>query len=312
MSARPEASGLGILRGLYVRIQDLTPIWWLAIRPKTLPAAGSGVVMGAALALKAGLFSWGPCLAALGVALLLQIGSNLANDVYDNERGTDTADRKGPTRVTQAGLLSSAAVKRGMVTVLAAAFLLGVYLTFTQGWVVMAIGLAAIAAAVAYTGGPYPLGYHGLGELFVFVFFGPAAVAGTYFVITGTVSSLAWIMSVPVGLIITALLIVNNLRDIDEDRSAGKRTIAVKIGIRATRAEYLGCLILAYVILVGLVMLGSLPVLTLATLLSLPLAAKAARVVVTEDGRALNPALSLTGQTSLAFSLLFAAGLLLK
>ncbi|MFA5866542.1 MAG: 1,4-dihydroxy-2-naphthoate polyprenyltransferase [Actinomycetota bacterium] len=292
-------------------IKNQVRIWYMATRPKTLPAAASGVVIGGALAIKDGLFSFWPWLAAVGVAFLLQIGSNLANDVYDYERGTDTAERKGPTRVTHAGLLTPGAVKRGMLLVLGAAFLLGVYLTFVRGWVVMAIGLAAIAAAVAYTGGPFPLGYHGLGEVFVYVFFGQAAVTGTYFVLTGTTSELSWLMAVPVGLIITALLVVNNLRDINEDRAAGKGTLAVRLGVSFTRAEYLACMGIAYGFPVVLVVAGKLPVSSLAVFLSAPLAYRAARIVLSENVRSLNPALAFTSQTAFVYSIFFAAGILL-
>ena len=166
--------------------------WWLAVRPKTLPAAATGVLVGSALAWRDGGFAFAPALAALGVALLLQIASNLANDVYDHERGADTAERLGPLRVTQSGLLSRAQVKRGLKVVLALALALGVYLTVVRGPLVPVVGLAAIVAAVAYTGGPYPLGYHGLGEVFVFAFFGLTAVVGTYWVQSGATSGLTF------------------------------------------------------------------------------------------------------------------------
>jgi 1,4-dihydroxy-2-naphthoate polyprenyltransferase len=285
-------------------------VWLLAIRPKTLPAAGAGVVVGSALAWSDGLFSAGPAAAALLIALLLQIGSNLANDVYDTERGADTAERKGPLRVTQAGLLTPRQVKAGMLIVFSSAFALGLYLTFMQGWIVLVIGIAAIIAAIAYTGGPYPLGYHGLGEIFVFIFFGLAAVAGTYFVQTGLTTPLVWLMSIPIGLIITALLVVNNLRDIKEDATAGKRTLAVRIGAAGTRAEYLVCMVVAYALPLALVGTRLLPWPALTALLSLPWAISASRVVITKNGRDLNPALALTSQTALAFGLFFAVGLI--
>ena len=285
-------------------------VWWLAIRPKTLPAAASGVVVGGVLAWSDGFWAAWPWLAALAIAFLLQIGSNLANDVYDNERGTDTAERQGPTRVTQAGLLTPAAVKTGMVVVLAAALTLGLYLTYLRGWIVLAIGLAAIAAAVAYTGGPYPYGYHGLGDLFVYLFFGQAAVTGTYFVTAGRTTPQAWLMAVPIGLIITALLVVNNLRDISEDVKAGKRTLAVLIGAPATKIEYWVCLAVAFAVPLGLIAAGLLPAWTLTYLLSLPWAIRAARVVGSATGRALNPALGYTARLAFLFSVTFAAGLI--
>jgi 1,4-dihydroxy-2-naphthoate octaprenyltransferase len=288
----------------------LFQIWWMAIRPKTLPAAASGVLMGSALAWRDGSFQILPALAALGVALLLQIGSNVANDVYDFERGTDTSERQGPLRVTQAGLLTPAQVKRGMWIIFALAAGLGLYLAFLRGWVVIAIGMAAILSAIAYTGGPFPLGYYGLGDLFVFIFFGVAAVAGTYFVQVGSVSVAAWWMSVPVGLIITAILVVNNLRDIENDRKAGKHTLAVRLGERGTRLEYAFCMLIAYLILPALIAAKIIPAWSMLTWLSFPLAWKTWRVVATQAGRPLNAALAGTGQTVFVFSLLFWVGLL--
>ena len=296
----PTASALGPLR-----------TWLLAIRPKTLPAAASSVIVGTALAWYDGGLAPGPALAALVIALLLQIGSNLANDVYDDERGADTADRLGPTRVTHTGLLTRRQVKTGMKVVLGLAFVLGLYLTWVRGPMVLVIGMAAIIAAVAYTGGPYPLGYHGLGEVFVFLFFGLVAVVGTYWVQTGTTTPLVWLMAVPPGLIITAIIVVNNLRDIEQDRVAGKRTIAVRVGVDATKVEYTACMLGAYVVVAAAVALGALPVTTLAVALSAPLASRAARLVYTQTGRPLNGALAITGQTALVFSVLFALGLVL-
>ena len=288
----------------------LFQIWMLAIRPKTLPAAASGVVTGSALAWMDGSFQLLPALAALCVALLLQIGSNVANDVYDFERGTDTSERQGPLRVTQAGLLTPAQVKRGMWVIFGLAAMFGLYLAFVRGWPVVFIGLAAILSAIAYTGGPFPLGYYGLGDLFVFIFFGVAAVAGTYFVQVGSVSPAAWWMSVPVGLIITAILVVNNLRDIENDRKGNKRTLAVRLGVRGTRIEYLLCLVGAYLIMPLTALLGIVPWLSLLTWLSLPLAVKSTRTVFTQAGRPLNAALAGTGQLALVFSLLFLVGMI--
>lgn len=290
----------------------LFQIWWIAIRPKTLPAAASGVVMGCALAWHDGTFQFLPALAALFVALLLQIGSNVANDVFDFERGADTSERQGPLRVTQAGLLTSAQVKRGMWVIFGLAAACGLYLTWLRGPVVMAIGLAAILSAIAYTGGPFPLGYYGLGDMFVFIFFGLAAVAGTYFVQADTVTPAAWWMAVPVGLIITAILVVNNLRDIENDRKTGKRTLAVRIGERGTRIEYVTCMIIAYLVIPLAAMLAIIPWFALLTWLSLPLAYKATKTVFTQTGRPLNAALAGTGQTALVFSLLFWVGILLS
>jgi len=296
----PQPSNLSRLR-----------IWILAIRPKTLPAAAASVIVGTALAWHDGVFSAGPAVAALGVALLLQIGSNLANDVYDDERGADTEDRLGPLRVTQSGLLTRKQVKTGMKVVFLLALSLGFYLTWVRGWMVLVIGVVAIVAAVAYTGGPWPLGYHGLGEVFVFLFFGVTAVVGTYWVQSGTTTAAAWLMSVPVGLLITAIIVVNNLRDIEQDRAAGKRTVAVRIGVRATRIEYAACVVGAYVCVAIGVVLQILPAYALVSWLSAPLGVITWRIVATQAGAPLNRALALTGQTTLLFAVFFALGLFL-
>lgn len=285
--------------------------WWLAIRPRTLPAAASGVAMGCALAWYDGSFQLLPALACVLIALLLQIGSNVANDVFDFERGADTAERLGPVRVTQAGFLTPTQVKRGMVVIFGLAAMLGLYLASLRGWTVIWLGAAAILSAVAYTGGPYPLGYHGLGDVFVFLFFGLAAVAGTYFVQVGSVSVIAWWMSVPVGLIVTAILVVNNLRDIDSDRKAGKHTLAVRLGERGAKIEYVLCLTIAYLIVPALVLMNLIPIGGMLAWLSLPVAVRTLRTVFTQKGRPLNAALAGTGQTAFLFSLFFWVGLLI-
>lgn len=284
--------------------------WWLAIRPRTLPAAASGVAMGSALAWHDGSFQLLPALACLLIALLLQIGSNVANDVFDFERGADTAERLGPVRVTQAGYLTPTQVKRGMVVIFGLAAMLGLYLAALRGWTVIWLGAAAILSAVAYTGGPYPLGYHGLGDVFVFLFFGLAAVAGTYFVQVGSVSAAAWWMAIPVGLIVTAILVVNNLRDLESDRKAGKHTLAVLMGERGAKIEYILLMTAAYLLLPVLAILKIIPVGGMLAWLSLPLAIRTLRVVLTQKGHPLNSALAGTGQTAFLFSMFFWIGLL--
>lgn len=284
--------------------------WLLAIRPRTLPAAAAGVVMGAALAWHDGYFRLDATLVCLCTALLLQIGSNLANDVFDFERGTDTAERLGPTRVTQAGMLTPKQVKAGMLVVFGCSAVLGLYLAWLGGWVIILLGAAAIISAIAYTGGPFPLGYYGLGDLFVFLFFGLAAVAGTYYIQASSVSSAAWWMSISPGLLITAILVVNNLRDIDNDRKAGKHTLAVRLGEQGTKLQYISCMVVAYLVLIPVTWAGMIPWSALTAYLSLPLAAQATKVVLTQTGRPLNMALAKTGQTALVFSLLFWMGLL--
>ena len=283
--------------------------WKLAIRPRTLPAAATGVIIGSALAWRDGFFRLEAALACLFTALLLQIGSNLANDVFDFERGTDTPERLGPVRVTQAGLLTPSQVKYGMVIVFVLAALLGLYLAWLGGWPIILVGLAAILSAIAYTGGPFPLGYHGLVDLFVFIFFGLASVSGTYYVQAGFVSAAAWCMTIPPGLIITAILVVNNLRDLENDRKAGKRTLAVILGEQATKKQYLICIMAAYLVIPLAASMGILPWYSLLTWASVPMAIRSMRLVFTAQGRPLNAALAGTGQVALLFSILFWVGL---
>jgi len=199
-----------------------------------------------------------------------------------------------------------------MTIVFGLAALLGLYLAWLGGWLIVIIGIAAILSAIAYTGGPFPLGYYGLGDLFVFIFFGLAAVAGTYYVQAGFVSAAAWWMAVPPGLIITAILVVNNLRDLANDRQAGKHTLAVFLGEQGTKGQYLICMIAAYLVLSLAALLGVIPWLSLLAWSTLPIAIRATRVVFTQRGRALNAALAGTGQAALLFSILFWIGLALS
>ncbi len=268
--------------------------------------------MGAAMAWHDGFFRIDASLVCLFTALLLQIGSNLANDVFDFERGTDTAERLGPTRVTQAGMLTPKQVKIGMAIVFGLAALLGLYLAWLGGWAIILLGIAAILSAIAYTGGPFPIGYHGLGDLFVFIFFGIASVAGTYYIQAGSITPAVWWMTIPPGLIITAILVVNNLRDLEHDHRAGKHTMAVRLGEQGTKIQYIVCMVIAYLVLIPVAWAGLIPWSTLLAWLSLPIAYQATRLVLTQKGRPLNMALAQTGQTALAFSLLFWAGLLLS
>lgn len=222
--------------------------WVLASRPKTLPAAVAPVIVGTALAYADRSFSLLPALAALAVALLLQIGVNLANDYFDFKKGIDTEDRLGPARVTQSGLIPPGRVKAAMDIVFAMTLLPGIYLVTRGGWPVLVIGGASIIAALAYSGGPYPLASHALGDLFVFVFFGLVAVCGTFYVQTLKLTPMVFLMGIVEGLLITAILVINNLRDIETDRRAGKHTLAVLIGTQSARAEYALLLAVAYTI----------------------------------------------------------------
>ncbi len=285
--------------------------WWLAARPKTLPASISPVIVGSALAASQGGFAPGPALAALLAALLLQIGSNFANDYFDHIKGADTADRIGPTRATASGLISPAAMRWGMGVIFGAAAIIGLYLIIVGGWPILAIGVASILAAIAYTGGPKPFGYIGLGDLFVFIFFGPVAVMGTAYVQTLRFTLDALIVSLPVGALITAILVVNNLRDIETDRHAGKITLAVRLGRPGTQVEYLLLLVVAYLTLVVLWM-QRWDTWLLLPWLTLPLAVRLWQTITSAvDGPTLNTALAGTARLSLLFSLALSAGLLL-
>lgn len=285
--------------------------WLLAIRPKTLVAGAAPVFVGIAVAKLEGGVRLGPALAALAGALLLQIGSNFANDVFDYEKGADTEARLGPLRTVQAGLLSPAAMRRGMAVVFGLALLVGIYLVSVAGWPILVLGLAAIASAIAYTGGPYPLGYHGLGDVFVMLWFGFAAVVGTVFVQTHTLPALAWWAALPIGALATNILVVNNVRDLENDRVAGKRTLAVRFGRRGGLRQYALLLVIAYAVPPGLVLLGGLGPLALSPLLTLPLGVRVYRRVASTEGRALNPLLGETARLLMLYGVLFSQGLAL-
>ncbi|MBC8040767.1 MAG: 1,4-dihydroxy-2-naphthoate polyprenyltransferase [Opitutaceae bacterium] len=213
-------------------------IWVGAARPRTLPAAIAPVIVASALAWRDGDFTAPAALAALGFALLIQIGTNFANDYYDFIKGADTAERVGPRRAVAAGLVKPAVMKRVMIGVFVAAFLVGLTLLGFGGWPLLAVGVASILCGVAYTGGPYPLGYNGLGDVFVFIFFGLVAVAATYFVQAGVVTDEAWIIGAGIGALAANILVVNNYRDVETDAKAGKRTLVVRFGRGFARAQF--------------------------------------------------------------------------
>jgi 1,4-dihydroxy-2-naphthoate octaprenyltransferase len=286
--------------------------WAIAIRPKTLPAALAPVLVGTSLAGRDGVFSPLPALAALLGSLLIQIGANLANDYLDYVKGVDVPGRLGPRRVAQSGLIALSRLRTGTAVTFALAALVGAYLTYVAGWPILVIGLASLLASVAYTGGPFPIGYHGLGDLFVFLFFGLAGVCGTYYVQALSISATVVVAAIPVGSLTVAILVVNNLRDIKTDRETGKRTLAVMIGAKATRLEYLLLLVLAYAVPALFWFVGWSAAWGLLPWLSLPLAVRLVRTIFgTAEGPALNKALAGTASLDLVFCILFAAGLLL-
>jgi 1,4-dihydroxy-2-naphthoate octaprenyltransferase len=289
-----------------------TGAWILATRPRTLPAAVAPVLVGTAMAVADKQFAWLPALAALAVALLLQIGVNLANDYFDFVKGIDTQDRLGPPRVTHSGLIPARHVKVGMQATIMLSIIPGLYLAGVGGWPVIWIGLFSFAAALAYSGGPFPLASHGLGDLFVFIFFGLVAVCGTYYVQALKLTPMVWLMGAIQGLLITAILVVNNLRDIQTDRRSGKRTLAVMIGVHGSRIEYLLLLITAYAIPVALWLSGRSSIWVILPIFSLPLAVSLTRLIWTSaGGPVLNQALASTAKLALLYSLLLSAGLVL-
>ena len=283
--------------------------WLLAARPQTLPVAVAPVAVGTAVASTLGPVRWGAVAAALIGALAIQIGTNFANDVFDHEKGADTAERLGPTRAVQSGLLSAPAVKIGMIVAFVAAFLAGVYLTTVAGAPIVVIGIASILSGIAYTGGPYPLGYHGLGDLFVLAFFGFVAVAGTSLVAAGSVPPLAWLAAVPVGALATAVLVVNNARDHQTDVRAGKRTLVVRFGRRFANLEYGALVAAAYLAPAVMALTGLARPGVLAPWLTLPWAVWLCVRVTRAEGRALNPLLPATARLLLGVSALLAIGI---
>ena len=285
--------------------------WALAARVPTLPAAVAPVVVGSAAAAHDGRFELIGAAGALIVSLAIQVGTNFSNDAFDFLRGADTARRLGPPRVTQAGLLPARVVLAGAYLCFGLAAVVGAYFVAQYGWPILIAGLLSIASGLAYTAGPWPIAYHALGELFVFVFFGLVAVVGTTFVQTGHVTPLALGAAVPVGLLCTAILIVNNLRDIETDRAAGKRTLAVLLGPGSTRVLYLACLAAAAVSPAMLRAAGHVGSYFWLPWLTLPLMVALARTVRPgADAAALNRALKGTARLHLIFALLLAASLL--
>ncbi len=284
-------------------------IWLMAARIRTLPAAIAPVLVGTSLAVAGGIFRLGPFVAALLGSILIQIGTNLANDYSDARRGADTDDRLGPVRVTAGGLVPPRQVLIATYVTFGLAVACGLYLVFAAGIELLFVGVASIAAGVLYTGGPKPYGYEGLGEIFVFLFFGIAAVTGSTFAQLESWPSEAFVLAVPVGLLAAAILVVNNVRDMDSDRRAGKRTLAVRLGRERARTIYAVIVFGAYVVAPLPWLLGELSPWLALPWLTLPLAVRLVRTVRTHaDGPTLNEALAQTGIAQLAFCVLLSAG----
>ena len=287
-------------------------VWYLAARPPTLPAAVVPVLVGTAVGVSEASFRPLVFLAALIASLLIQIATNFANDLSDFHKGADNETRVGPLRVAQSGLITPGDLKRGIFVTFGLAMLVGLYLGYIGGWPILLIGLFSILSGLAYTGGPWPLGYHGLGDLFVFIFFGVIAVTGSAYLQTGDVTGLALAASVPVGVLVTNILVINNLRDVTTDRAAGKHTLAVLLGAMTVRGQYLLFIIVAYLMAPLLWWLGGASPFVLLSWLTLPLAVKLVRIVLSgTSGPPLNRVLKATGQLHLLFGVLLALGLLL-
>ncbi len=301
--------------------------WAMAARPQTLPAAAAPVIVGTGLAVYEGVFAALPALFAFVGAALIQIGTNFANDYYDAVKGADTDEREGFTRVTQAGIIDPERVKLATIVTFGLAVISGTYLVYVGGVPILVVGLVSVLCGWAYTGGPYPLGYHGLGDLFVFVFFGIVAVMGTFYVQAvaiapvgpfpttipaGTVTLEAFVASLPIAGISTAIIVVNNVRDRETDVEAGKNTLAVRFGYTFSRLEYVALLGLAYVTPAWFWLARDFGLAVFLPVLTLPYGALVARTVCTRtDGAALNPALEQTGKLLAVYAVLFTMGVIL-
>lgn len=275
-------------------------VWVQAARPRTLAASIAPVAVGTAVAAQMGQFRPVNALLALLSSLFIQIGTNLANDYSDFKRGAD-AERIGPQRVTQSGLVQPALVKRAAWIAFDVAMVLGLVLALLSSWPILIIGIVSIASGWLYTGGPWPLGYHGLGDLWVFLFFGLVATCGTVYAQALAVPPQAWLAGVAMGALSTAILVVNNLRDRNTDAKVGKNTLAVKLGPTLTRVEYVVLLVAAF----ALPFLLGKPW----PLLALPLAVRPLLRVLRSDGAAMNPALGETARLQLAYAILLAVEL---
>ncbi len=285
--------------------------WILATRPKTLPAAIVPVVVGSAIAIYYNKFHFMAAVTALLCSILFQIGANFTNDLYDYLKGSDKTERIGPQRVVSSGLISVKEMKIGIIIVFSMSFILGLYLVYLGGWLIFIIGILCIITAIAYTAGPLPLAYHGLGDIAVFIFFGFIGTIGTYYVQAHEVTPLIFWASVPVGALITNILVVNNYRDRDEDKLSGKNTLAVIFGEKFSKAQYTILIILSYVVLFVVYFTFKENLIVFIPILTLPLSLKLIRMIYTLKGKELNKTLELTAKLSAIYGLLFALGIVL-
>ena len=287
-----------------------TEVWILASRPKTLLAAFVPVIVGSAIAVNDGFFRADAALVALICAVLIQMGTNFVNDLYDYLQGSDNDERIGPQRALASGLLSVKEMQLGIFFTFGLSFLLGLYLVYLSDWLIFAIGVLSIIAGFAYTAGPYPLAYNGLGDIFVFLFFGLIGTVGTYYIQAHKITAMAVWASIPVGALITNVLVVNNYRDRNTDKSSGKHTLAVIFGEKFTRIQYLLFSILSYAVPFLVYFTFKQSLLIFLPFLSLPLSIKLIRMIYSLEGEQLNKTLELTAKLSALYGLLFAIGIL--
>jgi len=285
--------------------------WVLASRPKTLPAAVAPVLIGTSVAYHDNEFNFIAALIALICSVLIQVGTNFVNDLYDHLKGSDGKERVGPERALASGIISIPQMKSAIYLTFGVTFFLGLYLVYIAGWPILIVGIVSIASGYAYTAGPYPLAYNGLGDIFVFLFFGVVAVVGTYYVQALRLTELVFVASIPVGMLITNILVVNNYRDVEEDKKNNKNTLAVKFGKQFSRMQYLTQLLIAYAVPVYVFVKYEFGWIVLLPLITLPLAIKLFKMLVSLQGEALNKTLELTAKLSVVFSILFSIGFLL-
>jgi len=285
--------------------------WILASRPRTLPAALVPVMVGSALAIYQGIFFPAYSIIALLCSILIQIGTNFTNDLYDHLKGSDTKERKGPLRVLASGLISVKEMKWGIFLVFFTAFLLGLYLVYSVGLVILWIGILSIIAGLAYTAGPFPLAYNGLGDLFVFIFFGIVGTVGTYYLHAQQFTTLAFLISLPVGALITNILIVNNYRDIEEDKTASKNTLAVLLGREFSRYEYVFFILISFFIPFLLHFKYDFNIWIFLPYITLPIAITLVKMIYALTGTQLNKTLELSAKFSAIYGLLLSIGIVL-
>ncbi len=285
--------------------------WIIAARPKTLLAAFVPVMVGSALSISVNRFFLPYSIAALICAVLIQIGTNFTNDLYDHLKGADNKNRKGPQRALASGLISVNEMKWGITFTFGLSFLIGLYLVFNSGWIILLIGIISIAAGFIYTAGRFPLAYNGLGDIFVFVFFGIVGTAGTYFLHTSEFTLLSLLISIPVGAVTTNIIVVNNFRDIDEDKAAGKKTLAVFIGRSLTILEFILLLIVSYIVLIILYFKYDFSYWIFLPLITIPVAVILVKMLFNLKGEELNKTLELSAKFSGLYGLLLSAGLIL-